>query len=75
MLLIIFQKLNWPPKAMSHNMTARLAAAGAFPYFGQLKMFLRGQMLLLISFFKAKYPPDSKGKGFQGYDSLTGSII
>jgi hypothetical protein len=31
--------------------------------------------VFLRSFFKAKYPPDSKGKGFQGYDSLTGSDI
>ena len=69
-----FSELNWTPKAMSHNTTARLAAAGAFPYFGQLKMLPRSNIVFEIV-FKAKYPPDGKGNGFQGYDSLTGSIL
>jgi hypothetical protein len=55
-------------------MMARLAAAGAFPYFGQLKMLPRSKSVFEIV-FKAKYTPDSKGKGLQGFDSLPGSII
>ena len=49
---------------MAHNMTARLAAAGAFPYFGLLKMFPRSNSIFDI-IFKAKYPPKSKGIDFR----------
>jgi len=49
---------------MSHNTTARLAAAGAFPYFGQLKMFPRSNSVVR-SFFKAKYPLIARGKDFR----------
>jgi len=59
---------------MLHIMTARLAAAGAFPYFGQLKIFPRSDNIFEIV-FQGELSPDSKGIGFQGYVFLTGSNI
>ena len=44
--------------------TARLAAAGAFPYFGQLKMFPLSNSNFDIV-FKEKNLPDSKGMDFR----------
>jgi len=69
-----FSELNWTPKVISHNTTARLAAEGAFPYFGQLKMFLRSNSVFEIV-FQGKVSPDCKEKEFQGFDSLTGITI
>jgi hypothetical protein len=40
---------------MSYNTTARIAAAGAFPYFSQLKSFPRSNEIS-ETLFKAKYP-------------------
>ena len=43
---------------MSYNTTARIAAAGAFPYFSQLKSFPRSNEISETT-FQGKVPPDS----------------
>ena len=52
---------------MSYNTTARIAAAGALPYFTQLKSFPRSNEISETN-FQGKVPPVCQGRDLSAFD-------